>query len=215
MKNIGRTIFTLVELLVVVSIMIILISMLLPAIKKVRQSANNIVCSNNLRQWNIGNSTYADTFNGFIFPHKMCNYMGTSSDTVWFDWSSWLRDTLLPNANYAKYFRGESINGCPSHNSSEFAVKYTMKYYSYGVSYYISNPPPETLYKLTQIRNPGKIIFISDMDDATMAPGYKFQNSPERVGYQHLGKTNCLFIDGHSAPKAKNSLSISDYNPEL
>jgi prepilin-type N-terminal cleavage/methylation domain-containing protein len=61
-KKIG---FTLIELLVVIAIIALLMSILMPALARVRKSAKGVICGSNLKQWALAFSAYCDDYDGY------------------------------------------------------------------------------------------------------------------------------------------------------
>lgn len=208
--------FTLLELLVVIAIIALLAAMLLPALSKAKSTSRTIMCAGNLRQWNVGTQVYAEAWQDYLPPHEMGTYSPTASSInydYWNMWAGWLRDAFLPKAVREIYLKGNDINGCPEHSNTPLGTSTTatMRIYSYGESYSICNRL--NLCKFNQIRSPSRTIQVTDMSNSNTAPGYRFNANPERVGYLHLGKTNCLFVDGHVAGKRQSELSMDDYAP--
>lgn len=76
--------FTIVELLVVIGIILILLSMLMPALRSAKMKAQGVYCQNNLKQIGLATQTYASDSDGYAIRAcvKEYSYGGSRWDVI-------------------------------------------------------------------------------------------------------------------------------------
>ena len=97
--------FTLIELMIVVAIIMLLISILMPALKKVNNRGKKLQCGNNLRQLGVAFNFYLNDYSIFPTPY-MLGADKFKSKACYAVYSGFIR-TYLPitgemRANYGK-----------------------------------------------------------------------------------------------------------------
>ncbi len=184
-----RKLFTLVELLVVIAIIALLAAMLLPALKKSKDSVKTTKCLSNLKQQGVGLSMYVS------------------------DWGDWLPRSYDGRCNFMELFplgvdckkpTKDSIYLCPASTAEKGNSSGTGGYVYYTYAWNINVTGSTAHCKLSSFTRPSRTICIIDSDAglggdplrAYAVVSHVFNS--QYVGKWHNGQPNALYLDLHS-----------------
>ncbi|MDD4539773.1 MAG: prepilin-type N-terminal cleavage/methylation domain-containing protein [Lentisphaeria bacterium] len=217
-----RRTFTLIELLVVIAIIAILAAMLLPALAKARNKAQNMSCISNLKQLGLASNMYTDDNEPRIVP---ANGSRNAATPAW-------GDSLLPYAGDLKVFKcpfnklaikmkGTTPDTIWRHNDTGVPANTG---YSYGLNSWSAYPRGPANRTTPEIPKPSAVILISDASGtspwAVSGGGGGWTVSEVRgqmvsTSYNSVhgseDKANCTFVDGHVQTVDIKSLYTADH----
>ncbi|MCC7519001.1 MAG: prepilin-type N-terminal cleavage/methylation domain-containing protein [Verrucomicrobiae bacterium] len=200
--------FTLIELLVVIAIIAILAALLLPSLKRARDTANLIKCANNMRQLASAASMYANDYDDF-FPPNSQGAKNSRGDpyAVWCE----LIRSYLGETKIATITTG-SVLVCPSDrygsdvpspwNNVALHMYMPAKTYgcSYAQNYYVSGVGGSNC-RVSSVTNPAAKALYCEMEGhyQVCASMILTDAGPGAVWLvqRHNGQVNVAYVDGH------------------
>jgi prepilin-type N-terminal cleavage/methylation domain-containing protein len=183
--------FTLVELLVVLSMIGILSAFLLTSISTSKALASRTQCVNNLRQISCAIHIYATDDNGRVPTFA-------DNEPFW-------RISLQPYAGLTgEPTKADRIFICPN-DPAWFAFPYSSFFFSSYVynGYYVGTDEPRLWWKLDEVRDPSRSVLTAEA--GAKLEYFSFHETPTSFGItppyfrQTYPKNVFLFTDGHAS----------------
>ncbi len=185
--------FTLVELLVVISIIALLLAILVPALSKAREQGKALVCQTNMKGLVVSWMVYAENNNDKIcgaFTYNVGNFIqqwGHPWDWVWSPWNA-VEDKSDPigvtkknctvehklegirRGSLYKYNQNFDLYKCPSDKSGHL-VSYSIPDCLNGMEEERHGTRWKVLTKLSEVRKPSeKYVFLEENDTRAYNP---------------------------------------------
>ena len=191
--------FTLLELLVSVSIIALLAAILLPAIRQARAATRRTVCQSNLRQWALAVRMYADVHHGRL-PYRGQGIQPTTRLDSVDDWFNAIPAFLesdpyidLVRTNHRPKAGNGGVWVCPDAELLDYPTQPT--FFAYGMNMALSAPfngRPDNIEKVGPLQT---MVFMTD------GLGPYCSVIPSKYDYtpiaRHIGTTvNIAFLDG-------------------
>ena len=190
-RKVKKKLFTLIELLIVISIITILVAILLPALRQARETAYMANCLSNLRQIGIYQAQYTNDFNDWVLP---CYH--ASEGGKWYD----ILKNYHPELTKLTCRSNKLANGTISFNyaQNEFAGQ------CWGENNWATD---RKRLKYSMIKRPSKMIQTMDAKPDGTNPWYNYRCAVSIYTVPHQNSSaGIVFFDGHVSTIPKSQI---------
>src|SRR4051794_21011037 len=226
-----RDAFTLVELLVVIGIIALLISILLPALSKARNSAKTMACLSNLRQLGQATAMYAGENKQYL-PYPTTTL---GEGPLWFNAldpylqaveDNSARTGVAAGRNYKRYKQCEvydSIDGGKYTGGQDTTKEFSR---TFKMNSMLRHNNPYSQAKITEVRQSSEVVIFGDGVSLDLTGPVENQwesgqfsmevNDPTEASpaLRHNGGANILFVDGHAANMVLKTITKNLRSPQ-
>ena len=220
--------FTLIELLVVIAIIALLMAILVPALRRAREQAREVICKNNMRQIGLAANLYAEAWDLYI-PWGLTNRNPPKGRIPWFE----LFMPFLSLKPIDGDYRSVKIYRCPSYPNKEQTVCFVVNGWTFKDRNDMVGKERIDPLRLTSCTRRAYTIYLADNEDGhwryiirkadddgvsrcdVWHPGHMPTSDSEDITRgrrvaraRHRNGCYCLFLDWHVEWMAAEDMTI-------
>lgn len=228
--------FTLIELLVVIAIIALLLSIVMPALRKAKEAGQRVVCSNNLRSLGTSNIIYANEHSAWYVPIYDPTQKGQRVQWIGnIDFRSYMDMDAMQDSSTAPVYDLADKLLCPSDRISSDKANAgasggVLISYGYNLTDWGFTDGNYKGHRSSNLRLPAsKLAFTDAVDWWVEWAGANYENGWDKLGqasldtykaadpgvhgptiYRHGEGANVTFYDGHVDHMKKMQIYIDE-----
>jgi prepilin-type processing-associated H-X9-DG protein len=191
---------SLVELLIVIAMIAVLVAIMFPVARGMRERAQSAQCVQNLRQIGVGLHAYIADKNG-RFPDGAADVSwapGITTSRCWYDAAA---ENM--GREYIPHHKGDplpAVFGCPAGHGQAHEPKWPYTG-DYAANMYLGHPNHKVM-TISAVKNPSSTPYVQDTVNQNnfgagiYAAGFS-KTANTAFADRHRGSGNILWVDGH------------------